>query len=93
MLTKRFIIGFTIGLVIFILINFVGAHLSSDCGLLAIFGRDPCADDIARAGWPLLFYEQGGFDERLVFNVAALWLDIGLGLIGAGLFSWYFSHR
>jgi hypothetical protein len=52
-MTKRFAIGFCIGLLIFLTI---AAHLTSDCGLLAGFGRNACADDIARAGWPLQFY-------------------------------------
>jgi hypothetical protein len=37
---KTFAIGFGIGLLIFIAISLISAHLSSDCGLLAVFGRD-----------------------------------------------------
>jgi hypothetical protein len=40
-MTKRFAIGFGIGLMIFFIINLLAAHLASDCGLLAVFGRDP----------------------------------------------------
>ncbi|MGZ9220977.1 MAG: hypothetical protein ACXW4Q_02620 [Anaerolineales bacterium] len=39
-MTRRFAIGLTIGLLAFILINLFSAHLSSDCGLLAVFERD-----------------------------------------------------
>ena len=67
-MTKRFAIGFFSGLLIFLAINLTIAHLSSDCGLPAVFGRDACADDIARAGWPMLFYEEGGFDFSFIFN-------------------------
>ena len=49
-MTKRFMMGFVIVLLIFIAINLLSAHLRSDCGLPAVFGRDGCADDIARAG-------------------------------------------
>jgi hypothetical protein len=37
---KRFAMGFSIGLFIFIMINLLAAHLASDCGLLTVFGRD-----------------------------------------------------
>jgi hypothetical protein len=39
-MTKRFTIGFGIGLLIFVALNLLSAHLRSDCGLLAVFGRD-----------------------------------------------------
>src|SRR5687767_12082758 len=82
---RRFAIGFTIGLLAFILINLFSAHLASDCGLLAVFERDSCADDIARAGWPFRFYERGGFDYRFEFNLPILLLDLATGMILAGL--------
>lgn len=44
---RRFTIGFGIGLLVFITINLLSAHLNSDWGLLAVFERDACADDIA----------------------------------------------
>ncbi len=74
-------------------INLITAQLLSDCGLSAIFGLDTCADDIARAGWPLKFYEEGGFAYRMVFNPLALGFDIGVGLaLSAGL-GWLFAGR
>jgi hypothetical protein len=39
-MTRRSAIGFTIGLLAFILFNLFSAHLASDCGLLAVFERD-----------------------------------------------------
>ena len=59
-MSRCFAIGFTTGLLAFIIINLLSAHLASDCGLPAVFERDSCADDIARAGWPFRFYERGG---------------------------------
>ena len=79
-MSKRFFIGFISGLLIFSAINLVAAHLSSDCGLPAVLGRDGCADDITRAGWPLQFYEDGGFAYRHEFNAFFLLINLGLGL-------------
>ena len=89
---KRFVIGFAIGLFSFIALNLLAAHLASDCGLPAVFGRDACADDIARAGWPLRFYEDGGFTYHDVFNSLFLVLDIGIGLAVAFLSGWLYSR-
>jgi hypothetical protein len=90
---RRFIIGFGIGLLIFIAINLLSAHLNSDCGLLAVFERDACADDIARAGWPLAFYERGGFAYRFEFLPPVLLLDIAIGIISAGILGWIAARR
>lgn len=80
--------GFLIGLMVFLLINLLSAHLGLDCGLPALFGRDPCADDIARAGWPLRFYEESGLDYRRTFDSSALALDLVVaGVVSAG-FGW-----
>ena len=92
-MSRRFAIGFTIVLIAFILINMFSAHLSSDCGLLAVFERDACADDIARAGWPFRFYEKGGFDYRFEFNPAVLFLDLVIGAVVAGALGWLFARR
>ena len=78
--SRAFRNGFLIGLFIFILVNVLAAHLLSDCGLPAILGTDSCADDIARAGFPLIFFEQGGFAYRSIFNLPYLLLDIFVGL-------------
>ena len=91
-MARRFAIGFTIGLLAFSLINLFSAHLSSDCGLLAVFERDPCADDVVRAGWPPAFYEKGGFDYRFDFNPPVLSLDLVIGAIAAGALGWLFAR-
>jgi hypothetical protein len=44
-MTRRFAFGFRLGLVLFLAINLMSAHLASDCGLMAVFGRDSCADE------------------------------------------------
>ena len=85
MKTKSFFSGFLIGLLAFILINILAAHLLSDCGLPAVIGADFCADDIARAGFPLVFYESGGFDGRNIFNPSFLLMDIFIG-VGVAIF-------
>ena len=88
-MNTRFTIGCGLGILVFVLINLLAAHLASDCGLPAVFGRDGCADDIARAGWPLQFYEEGGFAYRRIFNSSFLLIDLGIGLafgIVSGLF-------
>jgi len=91
--TKRFAIGFRIGLLIFLAINLLAAHLASDCGLPAVFGRDGCADDIARAGWPLQFYEEGGFAYHRDFNLTFLQFNLATGLAFALLSGWLFSTK
>ena len=90
-MTKRFTIGFTLGILLFLIINLTSAHLASDCGLMAVFGRDSCADDIARAGWPLRFYEQGGLDYHKSFQVGTVILDLLIGL--AGTIGWLATRR
>lgn len=91
-MTKRFALGFGIGLLIFIAINLLSTHLASDCGLLAVFGRDSCADDIARAGWPLQFYEEGGFAYRHNFNLLFLLVNIAVGVAFSILPGWIYSR-
>lgn len=78
--SRTFLNGFLIGLLVFILANLFAAHLLSDCGLPALLGADSCADDISRAGFPLVFFEQGGFAYRSIFNLPNLALDIFIGL-------------
>ena len=78
--SRTFLNGLLIGLSIFILANILTAHLLSDCGLPAILGADPCADDIVRAGFPLIFFEAGGFAYRSIFNFPYLLLDIFIGI-------------
>lgn len=78
---RVFFYGFLIGLFFFFLANVIAAHLLSDCGLPAILGVDSCADDIARAGFPLAFFEQGGFAFRSVFIPTNLLIDGFIGLL------------
>ena len=85
---KRFAIGFFTGLLIFSAINLLAAHLASDCGLPAVIGQDACADDITRAGWPLQFYEEGGFAYRSEFNLNSLLANLGIGLGISSIVGW-----
>lgn len=82
--SRAFFTGFSASLILFILANLLAAHLHSDCGLPAFFGQSMCADDIVRAGFPLIFYEEGGFAYRHNFNLLYLLVDV---LIGFG-FAW-----
>lgn len=92
-MSKRFIIGFVSGLLIFLAINLVAAHRLSDCGLPSVFGRNACADDITRAGWPLQFYEEGGFAYRREFNSSFLMINLGIGLGASVLAGWLLARR
>ena len=94
--SRPFLNGFLIGLVLFLLANLLAAHLLSDCGLPAVLGMDYCADDIARAGFPLIFFEEGGFAYRSIFNLPYLWLDIFIGVdfaITSGLILHWWKRR
>lgn len=77
----RFFGGFVAGLLLFLVINLLVAHLRSDCGLPALLGRAGCADDIRRAGFPLLFLEQGGLSGRALLDAGALLIDALAGLV------------
>lgn len=92
-MTKHFAIGFLIGLLFFLAVNLLSAHLSSDCGLPAVLGRDACADDISRAGWPLQFYEEGGFAYRLNFSPVYLLINAAVGLGFSILTGWWNQRR
>ncbi len=78
--SRSFAVGFAIGLVVFLAITALAAHLASDCGLPAVLGMSGCADDIRRAGFPLIFWEEGGFAFRSIFDLGALVLDVVAGL-------------
>ena len=92
-MTRRFLTGFAAGLLLFVALNLLAAHLASDCGLPAVFGRDACADDIARAGWPFRFYEEGGFAYRFEFNLPGLWADLAIGMILAVGIGWFLARQ
>ncbi len=91
--TRAFLKGFMIGLGIFILANLLAAQLFSDCGLPAVLGMSYCSDGIARAGFPLIFFEQGGFAYRSIFNLPSLLLDIFIGLAFAVLYGYITIQR
>ena len=82
---RIFFKGAMAGLVIMVLVNLLAAHLLSDCGLPALLGRDPCADDIVRAGFPFVFLEEGGFAFRSIFNLSHLLLDVLFAVLIAAI--------
>lgn len=83
---RPFLTGFVLTLLLFLAINLLAAHLQSDCGLPSFFNLSGCADDIRRAGFPLQFFEEGGFSYRSNFDPLSFGLDIvsGLALAVAG---------
>ncbi|GAB4399018.1 MAG: hypothetical protein OHK003_22480 [Anaerolineales bacterium] len=83
--------GFLTGISVFILLNLFAAHLFSDCGLPALFGLGACADAITRAGFPFVFFTQGGFAYHSDFNMPFFILDIFLGIGFAILMGFLFS--
>jgi ABC-type antimicrobial peptide transport system permease subunit len=90
--SRNFLKGFLIGLTVFILANFLAAHLFSDCGLPALFGLGACADAISRTGFPFVFLEQGGFAYHSDFNLLFLILDLLIGL-GFAVLTGFFMHK
>ena len=94
---KQFFTGFLVGLLLFVAINLLAAHLLSDCGLPSVIGMGHCADDITRAGWPLQFFEEGGFAYHRNFNSPNLFLDIfigfGLAFISGFVVRWLASRK
>jgi hypothetical protein len=92
-MNKNFVIGFIGGLFLFVAINLLAAHLASDCGLATFSPSGGCADGIARLGWPLQFYESGGFMYQQSFNALYLLIDLGVGLLLATLLGWWYSRR
>jgi hypothetical protein len=94
--SRPFLIGFLLTLVLFLAANVLAAHVQSDCGLPAFFNLSACADDIRRAGFPLMFYEEGGFSYRHNFEIGAFVIDVvcglGLGLLGGVAARRFWKH-
>jgi len=92
LMNKSFSIGFVIGLLLFFAINLLAAHRALDCGLATFSPSSSCADTIARLGWPLLFYESGGFIYRRSFDSLYFFIDFALGIALAFAMGWLFSQ-
>ncbi len=90
---RPFLKGFLIGLLIFIFANLLVAHLRSDCGLGAVFGLARCSDDIVRAGFPLTFYEEGGFAYRYMLDPVRIYTDVIIGLVFSFCVGFYWNWR
>src|SRR5258706_3740725 len=80
-LFRPFFLGFTLTLFLFLTVNVISAHLRSDCGLPAFFNLAGCADDIRRSGFPLQFFEEGGFSYRSNFDPLAFGLAMASGMM------------
>ena len=79
-----FAVGYILTVLLFILVTLLAAHVQSDCGLPGLFGVAGCSDAISRAGFPLVFWEEGGFVYHGNFNLPALLVDLAIG-VGAGI--------
>ena len=75
-----FTAGFFATLLFFLCVNILSVQLLSDCGLLGALNLAGCSDDISRAGFPLLVWEQGGFAYRQSFNPGALLTNLMIAL-------------
>jgi hypothetical protein len=91
-MNKHFVTGFVCGLLLFIAINLLAAHLASDCGLSAVFGSNSCADAITRVGWPLQYYESSGFVYQRNFNPLFFLIDMLVAFAMAAGMGWLFSR-
>lgn len=85
-----FVLGFAVTLLIFLVINVIAIQVMSDCGIMGALGMAGCADDISRAGFPLLVWERGGFAYRDTFDAIALLIDVVIAfwisvLVGGGV--------
>ncbi len=85
---RRFWLGLVLGLLAFVALNLLAAHLRSDCGLPAWLGLSNCADDIQRAGFPFLFLERGGFIGLNIFSMPVLLADLGVALAVSVALGW-----
>lgn len=90
---RAFVAGTLLTLLAFALANLLVAHLLSDCGLLGALNLAGCADDIRRAGFPLLVFEEGGFSYRSSFSPGALLADLLIALIAGALVGWGCARR
>ncbi len=85
---RDFVLGFVLSLLAFVVLNVVWLHVRSDCGLPTWLGVSGCADDVRRAGFPLQFYQAGGFVAQTSFSLRALLLDAGLAAAVSAAAGW-----
>lgn len=91
--TRPFWLAFSLTLLAFFTLNLLAAHFMSDCGLLAVLGFPVCADDIVRAGFPLQFYEEGGFAYHRNFIPAFFITDLSIACGVALMLGLFYQHR
>lgn len=97
-ISRRFLVGAGATLALFLALTVVSAHLSSDCGIVAVLGAlhimpSYCSDDIVRIGFPLVVLEEGGFAYRSYVSTGALAADVALAIGGSLLGGWLYQRR
>jgi hypothetical protein len=60
--------------------------------VLSVFGHELFADDSARVGWPLQFYEEGGFAYRRTFNLQFLLISTAIMVAFPIIPGWIYSR-
>ena len=90
---RSFWTAFFLTLLAFFILNLLAAHFMSDCGLPAVLGMAGCADDIVRAGFPLQFYEEGGFAYHRNFIPAFFITDLSIACGVALMLGLFYQHR
>ena len=88
---RDFMLGFIVGLGLFFVANLIAVHVNSTGGLLeGLAIVDRWSDDIRRMGFPLQFFEEGGFSYRRNVSGIALVLDIVIAVACAAVigFAW-----
>ncbi|HEV3459258.1 MAG TPA: hypothetical protein VHG32_22105 [Thermoanaerobaculia bacterium] len=77
---RRFSTGALLGLLLFVALTALATHLRSDFGLRAAINPLRCFDCIRRIGFPLTFYEEGGYAYRKIFDGPAFAVDSAAAL-------------
>lgn len=93
-----FVAGMISALLLFALLTIIVAHVRSDCGIVAVLERlriaqSACADDIIRVGFPIVFWEDGGFAYRSVFSASILLIDSSIALFVSIVAGWLWQRR
>ena len=84
MVVKRslFILGFAVGLSIFVALNLYSYHIA----------EPPCCDLVAYFGFPLAYGSFGGFVGHTGYRIDLLLLNFIIGGVGSATFALFFQR-